>query len=263
MSSMQGRIALVTGASSGIGLATAEHLAREGASVALVALPGDALESAAQRCRGIGPVVAVGVDLTDSTQVREAFDAAEALGPVTAVFSNSGMSTVAPVIDTTDEQWRRQLDVNLSSGFYVCREAARRMLSRGGGGAIVTTASELAHLGQGGYAAYTATKGGLLSMTRALAAELAVHRIRVNSVSPGAVDTPLLAAEFAAASDPASERAENEASVALGRIGAPLDIAAAVTFLLSDSADYITGANLLVDGGRASCFAVGSIARGG
>jgi len=262
MSSMQGRVAVVTGASSGIGLATAEHLARAGASVALVALPSDALESATERCRGIGPAVAVGVDLTDSTQVRDAFDAAEALGPVTAVFSNAGMSTVAPVIDTTDEQWRRQLDVNLSSGFYVCREAARRMISRGGG-AIVTTASELAHLGQGGYAAYTATKGGLLSMTRALAAELAVHRIRVNSVSPGAVDTPLLAAEFAAASDPASERAENEASVALGRIGAPLDIAAAVTFLLSDSADYITGANLLVDGGRASCFAVGSIARGG
>lgn len=262
MSSMQGRVALVTGASSGIGLATAEYLVKEGASVALVALPNDALDAAAKRCGDIGPVAAVGADLTDSAQVQEAFDAAEALGPVTAVFSNAGMSTVAPVIDTTDEQWRRQLDVNLSSGFYVCREAARRMIPNGGG-AIVTTASELAHLGQGGYAAYTATKGGLLSMTRALAAELAVHRIRVNSVSPGAVDTPLLAAEFAIASDPAAERAENEASVALGRIGAPLDIAAAVTFLLSDAAGYITGANLLVDGGRASCFAVGSIARGG
>jgi NAD(P)-dependent dehydrogenase (short-subunit alcohol dehydrogenase family) len=100
-------------------------------------------------------------------------------------------------------------------------------------------------------------------MTRALAAELAVHRIRVNSVSPGAIDTPLLRAEFDAASNPSSERAENEASVASGRIGQPADIAAAVTFLLSDAAAYVTGADLLVDGGRASCFPVGSIARGG
>jgi NAD(P)-dependent dehydrogenase (short-subunit alcohol dehydrogenase family) len=256
------RVAVVTGASSGIGRAIAIRLAENGWAVTLVALPGDELEAAAEACRRRGAAaVAHPADLTDPAQVLTAFDTASRLGRVDAVASNAGMSIVAPLTEFTDEQWTRQLHVNLTSCFYVCREAARRMVPNRSG-AIVTTASELAHLGQGGYVAYTATKGGVLSMSRALAAELAVHGIRVNSVSPGAIDTPLLRAEFDAAPDPAAELAENEASIALGRIGRPTEIADAVAFLLSDAAGYITGANLLVDGGRASCLPIGSISRG-
>jgi NAD(P)-dependent dehydrogenase (short-subunit alcohol dehydrogenase family) len=256
------RVALVTGASSGIGRATALRLAREGAAVALVALPGADLEESAELCRAAGPsALAIAADVTDSAQVAGAFDRAEELGTLSAVFSNAGISVISPVSTTTDDDWLRQLHVNLSGSFYVCREAARRMIPAGCG-TIVTTASELGQLGQGGYVGYTATKGGVLAMTRALAAELAVHGIRVNSVSPGETETPMLMAEFAAAPDPAAELAEHEASIPLGRIAQPAEIADAVAFLLSDDAAYITGTNLVVDGGRTSCFTVGSISRG-
>ena len=259
MSRFADRVVLVTGAGSGIGRATALRLAQEGASVALVALPGDDLETAAAECRAIGSAaLAIPTDVGDSRQVATAFDQAEALGPVAAVFSNAGISIVGPAISMSDDDWLRQLQVNLSGSFYVVREAARRMIPRSGG-AIVITGSELALLGQTGYVGYTATKGGVLAMTRAFAAELAAHGIRVNSISPGTTETPMLAAEFAAAPDPDRERAENESTIPVGRFGQPGDIAAAVAFLLSDEAAYITGANLVVDGGRTSCFTIGTL----
>jgi NAD(P)-dependent dehydrogenase (short-subunit alcohol dehydrogenase family) len=253
------RVCLVTGASSGIGRATAVRLAQEGAAVALVALAGDDLDAAAEQCRATGPAaLAVPTDVADPRQVAAAFDRAETLGPLSGVFSNAGISIVGPAVSLADDDWLRQLHVNLSGSFYVVREAARRMIPRGRG-AIVTTGSELGLLGQPGYVGYTATKGGVLAMTRALAAELAVHGIRVNSISPGSTETSMLMAEFAAAPDPARERAENESTIPLGRIGQPGDIAAAVAFLLSDEAGYITGANLVVDGGRTSCFTAGTL----
>jgi NAD(P)-dependent dehydrogenase (short-subunit alcohol dehydrogenase family) len=151
------RVALVTGASSGIGRATALRLAGEGAAVALVALPGADLEESAELCRAAGPAaLAIAADVTDSAQVADAFDCAEELGTLSAVFSNAGISVISPMSTTTDDDWLRQIHVNLSGSFYVCREAARRMMPAGRG-AIVTTGSELGLLGQGGYVGYTAT----------------------------------------------------------------------------------------------------------
>jgi NAD(P)-dependent dehydrogenase (short-subunit alcohol dehydrogenase family) len=262
MSRFSDRVALVTGASSGIGRAAALRLAQEGAAVALVALPGADLETATQECRATGAAaIAVPTDVADSRQVLAAFEHAETLGAVDAVFSNAGISIVGPVTELADDDWLRQLHVNLSGSFYVVREAARRMGPRGRG-AIVVTGSELGILGQQGYVGYTATKGGVLAMTRAFAAELAPLGIRVNSISPGTTETPMLTAEFVAAPDPARERAENESTIPLGRFGQPEDIAAAVAFLLSDEAGYITGANLVVDGGRTSCFTIGTLGQG-
>jgi NAD(P)-dependent dehydrogenase (short-subunit alcohol dehydrogenase family) len=259
MSRFADRVALVTGASSGIGRATALRLAQEGGAVVLVALPGDDLDAAAEECRATGSAaLVIPTDVADSQQVAAAFEHAETLGPLSAVFSNAGISIVGPATELHDDDWLRQLHVNLSGSFYVVREAARRMIPRGRG-AVVLTGSELGLVGQTGYVGYTATKGGVLAMTRAFAAELASHGIRVNSISPGTTETPMLMAEFAAAPDPARERAENESTIPLGRIGQPGDIAAAVAFLLSDEAAYITGANMVVDGGRTSCFTAGTL----
>jgi NAD(P)-dependent dehydrogenase (short-subunit alcohol dehydrogenase family) len=254
---MSGRVALVTGASSGIGRSVAVRLAAAAARVALVALDDGGVDTVRDECMGLGSeAAAIPADVTDSNAVDEAFRRAESeLGAVDAVYSAAGISTVRSIIDTDDGEWARQLRVNLTGTFNVLRAAARLMVPRRYG-AIVTTGSELAITGQAGYVAYSASKGGVVAMTRALAAELAMSRVRVNCVCPGTVDTPLLAAEFALADDPSRERELTEQSIALGRIAAPEEIASVVVFLLSDDASYVTGAAFVADGGRTSCVPV-------
>ena len=194
---MTNRVALVTGAASGIGLATAQALARDGADVALLSLPEDDLADAQRLVEEQGGrVVTIGADVGDSGAVRAAFDRVESeLGPVDAVHNNAGISIVSPLVETTDDVLHRLIRTNLEGSFYVLREAAR-VMQRRRSGAIVNTASELAILGQPGYVAYTATKGAILAMTRSAAAELASWGIRVNAVCPGPTKTPMFLAEF-------------------------------------------------------------------
>jgi NAD(P)-dependent dehydrogenase (short-subunit alcohol dehydrogenase family) len=260
MGEMTNRIALVTGASSGIGLATATTLAREGADVAVLARPQDDLSDVARIVRDYGRrALPISVDVRDPAAVRAAFDRVEAeLGPIDAVHNNAGISRVAPLVDTTDEIFDDLVAINLAGSFYVLREAARVMQSRRRG-AIVNTGSELALIGQPGYVAYTATKGAIVAMTRSAAAELVSWGIRVNAVCPGTTRTPMLLAEFDGAADPETEMADNAASVAAGRFAEPAEIAEAVVFLLSDRAGYVVGTHLVVDGGRSTCVSAGTI----
>ena len=260
MGEMTNRVALVTGASSGIGLATAAVLAREGADVAVLARPQDDLTEVVQVVRDHGRrALPISADVRDPAAVRAAFDRVEAeLGPVDAVHNNAGISRVAPLVDTTDDIFGDLVAINLAGSFYVLREAARAMQGRRGG-AIVNTGSELALIGQPGYVAYTATKGAIVAMTRSAAAELISWGIRVNAVCPGTTRTPLLLAEFDGAADPETEIAENAASVALGRFAEPQEIAEAVVFLLSERASYLVGTHVVVDGGRSTCVSAGTI----
>jgi NAD(P)-dependent dehydrogenase (short-subunit alcohol dehydrogenase family) len=260
MGEMTNRVALVTGAASGIGLATAATLAREGADVALLSRPeddlGPALELVNKHNRA---ALAVSADVGDPAAVRAAFDRVESeLGPIDAVHNNAGISVVSPLVDTTDETFDALMLTNVAGSFYVLREAARVMQPRRRG-AIVNTASELAIIGQAGYVAYTATKGAILAMTRSAAAELCSWGIRVNAVCPGTTKTPLLLGEFDGAADPEAELADNASSVAMQRFADPDEIAEAVVFLLSQRASYVLGTHLVVDGGRTACVSAGSI----
>ncbi|MFF2246527.1 SDR family NAD(P)-dependent oxidoreductase [Arthrobacter sp. NPDC058130] len=251
MSHFQDKTYLVTGASSGIGLATTRALLAQGAKVAAVALPDRLLDDAKRQLTGA--VIFVEADVSESQQVDNAFARAEAeLGPLSGAFNAAGISSVAPIAETSDELWQRLIRVNLSGTFHFARAAART-LSSNGGGSLVCTASELSLVGQAGYSAYTATKGGVLSMVRSLAAELAPAGIRVNALSPGTTDTPMLAAEFANG----EERARDEASVPLGRFALPEEIAAAALWLLGPDSSYVTGTNLVIDGGRTTTFPLG------
>jgi NAD(P)-dependent dehydrogenase (short-subunit alcohol dehydrogenase family) len=260
MTSTTPPVALVTGAASGIGQATAAVLARDGYDVALVSRAEDDFAASVQLVEQHGRrAFTVGADVGDPDAVRAAFERVERdLGPIDVVHNNAGISVFAPLVDTTDELFGELLRTNLAGAFHTLREAARVMQPRRRG-AIVNTASELALIGQAGFVAYTATKGAIVAMTRSAAAELAPAGIRVNAVCPGTTKTPLFMVEFDGSEDPEAELADNAASVALKRIAEPAEIAEVVAFLLSDRASYVTGTHIVADGGRTTCIPVGTI----
>jgi len=236
--------AFVTGASSGIGAATAVLFAAEGAAVGLAARRSEELARVAQ---GLPGARAFACDVADHSSVLAALDAAEAeLGPIDVAINCAGVIGPTPLEELSPEVWDHTIAVNLSGSFYVARELGLRMRSRGGG-RIVNVASDLAFTGMSGYVDYCAAKAGVLGLTRGLAAELAPS-VLVNAVAPGPVDTPMMDRELAMEPDPAAARAATIARVPLARISTAEEIARAILFLATD-ATYATGAVLSLDGG--------------
>jgi NAD(P)-dependent dehydrogenase (short-subunit alcohol dehydrogenase family) len=240
---LAGRVALVTGASSGIGAAAARALAAAGAAVALLARRREPLEALAGEL-GEDAALPLVADVADSGQVDGAVAATLArFGRLDAVVNSAGVSIPASLADTDDGTWNAVIDANLSGSFFVARAAAPHM---GEGGSIVNVGSELSHIGMGMYVAYCASKAGVIGLTRALAVELA-PAIRVNAVCPGPVDTPMLAAEFEQFGAEAA-LAETLARVPMRRLADADEVAAAILYLTAD-APYATGTALALDGG--------------
>ncbi len=240
---LAGRVALVTGASSGIGAATARALAAAGAAVALLARRREPLEALAAEL-GEDAALPLDADVADSGQVDDAVAATLArFGRLDAVVNSAGVSIPASLADTDDGTWNAVIDANLSGSFFVARAAAPHM---GEGGSIVNVGSELSHIGMEMYVAYCASKAGVIGLTRALAVELA-PAIRVNAVCPGPVDTPMLAAEFEQFGAEAA-LAETLARVPMRRLADADEVAAAILYLTAD-APYATGTALALDGG--------------
>lgn len=235
---------LITGAASGIGAACAVRLASAGRPLALLDRDGEGLAATAARCGDV-PVSTHVVDLTDPAATSAAVADALAGHGVDAVVNVAGAVRAGTAVDTSDEDWRWTLDVNLSSAFYVCRAALPHLVARGGG-AVVNFASLTALRPMPDRAAYAAAKGGVIALTRQLALEYAPHRITVNTVCPGAVRTPLLAKRFAVEPEAEAELSER---IPLRRLGEPEELAALVALLVSGECGYLTGQTLVVDGG--------------
>ena len=245
---LEGRRALVTGGSSGIGAGVAVELAAHGAAVAIgYRSGGDDAEAMAAAVRDAGGrAAAVHVDVSDEEHVARAFaEAGDAFGPLDLVVSNAGVQDPHLVVDMSLDDWSRVTGVNLTGTFLVCREAARGMLAAGRGGAIVVITSVHDRMPWERFSHYAASKGGAKLFVESIAKELAPHGIRVNAVAPGAIATPINA--HLQADDEA--RALVEAQIPMGRMGRVDEVGPAVAWLASEQASYVTGATLLVDGG--------------
>ena len=244
---LKGRVALVTGASSGLGLRFAEVLAGAGAQVALVARRADRLAAVKARIEGSGGrAIAVAADVLDRAAMTRAFDQAEqAFGTVTILVNNAGVAHANRAVDLPEQEWRRVVGTNLDAVFFWTQEAARRMLDADKGGAIVNIASVLGFGVAKGTAAYAVAKAGVIQLTKALGLELAFKGIRVNAIAPGWIVTELNRDYLMGEHGAAIKR-----EIPVGRFGEERDLDGALLLLASDAGRFIAGATIVVDGGQ-------------
>ena len=244
---LDGRTAMVTGASAGLGRHFAGVLAAAGAAVALTARRTDRLGEAVAGIEAAGGrAVAAAMDVTDRASVEAAFDAVEAaLGPATVLVNNAGIASPAPALEVEEDDWDAVVQTNLSGAWRVAQEAARRMVRAGTGGAIVNIASIVGQRQIAGLVSYAAAKAGLIQVTKILALELAGHGIRVNALAPGYVETDMNREFFRAE---AGQRIVKR--IPQRRLGAPEDLDGPLLLLASDASRYMTGAVVAVDGGH-------------
>jgi NAD(P)-dependent dehydrogenase (short-subunit alcohol dehydrogenase family) len=248
------KVAVITGAGSGIGRVAARLFADEGASVVVADIDADqAGEAAAEIAAAGGTAVPVGVDVSDEREVADMVEVAVGrFGGLHVLFNNAGVFPAddGGILDTPPDTWQRVMDVNLKGVWLGCRAAVPAMLASGGG-SIVNVASFVALMGAAtAQVAYTASKGGVLALTRELAVEYARSGIRANSLCPGPIETPLLSELLA---DP-ERRNRRLVHIPIGRFGRPEEIARAALFLASDESSFVTGSALVVDGGITAAY---------
>ncbi len=240
---LDGRRALVTGAGRGLGLACAAALAEAGAHVTLAARTTDEVETAAAALVAKGFAAdALRLDVTDIAATQAAMTADD---PFDILVNNAGTNRPGPFLDVTPENYDLVVDLNLRAAFFAAQAFARRLVADGRAGAIVNMSSQMGHVGAANRSIYCASKHGLEGMTKALAVELAPHRIRVNAIAPTFIETPMTKPFF----ENEAFRRDTLSKIKLGRIGKAEDVMGAVVYLCSDAAALVTGTSLLVDGG--------------
>jgi 2-keto-3-deoxy-L-fuconate dehydrogenase len=247
---LAGKVAIVTGAGSGIGRASALRFAREGARVVVVDLDGGAAEGTAREIAAeTGAAIAVGGDASREDDVARLVQrTVQAFGTPTVLLNSAATSSFGTLEESSSQELDRVLRVNVGSA-WVCARAVIPSMRDAGGGAIVNMSSITALVGAPGMAAYSTSKGAIVTLTRTLALELAEQGIRVNCICPASIDTPMLQASFDRQPDPPAARARNVKRHPLGRLGTPEDVANLALFLASDEASFITGATCVIDGG--------------
>jgi 2-keto-3-deoxy-L-fuconate dehydrogenase len=242
---LSGRVALITGAASGIGKATALLFAREGASICVLDVNETGAVATAQ---SIDDALAVTVDVSVSAEVERAVAAClDRFGCIDILVHCAGLGSTQTVADTSEEAWDRVFAVNARGTFLMCKYVLPHML--GSGGCIVNIASVAGMVGIRNRAAYCASKGAVISLTQSIAVDYVGQGIRCNCICPGTVDSPWVGRLLDAAEDPVAERAALVARQPMGRLGLPEEIAAAALYLASDDAAFMTGSQLVIDGG--------------
>jgi NAD(P)-dependent dehydrogenase (short-subunit alcohol dehydrogenase family) len=250
MDTLKGKVAIVTGGASGIGRATALLFAREGAAVAIVDLDEPQARTGVQDIEAQGgQAIFIRCDVTRADECQHAVQATlEQFGRLDILFNNAGIVRRADVIETTEEEWDRVMDVNVKSIFLMSKYVVP-VMAAAGGGAIINTSSGWGLKGGGNAVAYCASKGAVTNMTRAMAIDHGKQKIRVNAVCPGDTDTPMLRDEARQLGQTEDRFLAEAANRPLGRYAQPEEIAQAVLYLASDAASYVTGTALVVDGG--------------
>jgi NAD(P)-dependent dehydrogenase (short-subunit alcohol dehydrogenase family) len=245
---LRDRVALVTGGASGIGKATAELFAREGARVAVADYSADGRDTVQAIKNAGGEAIFVPVDVSDSGQVAKMVEAAlQAYGRIDILFNGAGVLYYGTVLETDEQAWNRVISINLTGTYLCCRAVLPHMIRQGSGSIINVASTVGAHDACANAVAYVTSKGGVTLFTKAMAIDHAKQGVRVNALVPGATDTPMIrkaltpeALEALAASHP------------IGRLGRPEELAKAVLFLASDDASFVTGTAMYVDGGQAA-----------
>lgn len=249
---LEGKVALITGAGSGIGRAAAQRFAAEGCAVAVIDMAAPAAEETAGKIVADGGrAIACPANVTVDTEVRAAVArTVETFGSLDVLYNNAGVNSSGSVADATEEDWDRCFAVNVK-GTFLCSRAAVAHLAASGSGAIVNQASVAALVGVPNFAAYCAAKGAVVALTRSMAIDLAPRGIRVNAICPGTVFTPLMEPMLRARGDGDMEvgLARTVVKYPIGRLGTPEEIASAALFLASAGASFLTGSILAADGG--------------
>jgi D-sorbitol dehydrogenase (acceptor) len=254
---LEGKIAAITGAGSGMGKAIAQAYAREGAKVVIADIDRDAAQAVADEIgAGGGEATAAQTDVRDQAQAQAMVDAAvERFGGLDILVNNAGVGKIIPFLETTERDWDAMFDVNCKGLLWCSQAAARQMIAQGRGGKIINLASQAGRRGEALVLAYCASKACVISMTQSMALALAEHKINVNGIAPGIVDTPFwveVDKQFAQLLgwEVGEPKRRFSASIPLGRIEQPEDVTGAAIFLASSDADYITQQTINVDGGN-------------
>ncbi len=258
---LEGKVAIVTGGAMGIGRACAIAFAREGAAVVVADIAVEEGERAAEDVRKEGgDALFVETDVASSADCNRLVQRTlDECGRLDVMHANAGVELCKSILDTSDEDWARVLAINLSGVFYCCREAMRVMRERRTGGSLIITGSPLALATSRDIGAYTASKGGIVALMRALALEGAEFGIRVNALLPGATDTPMIRREVAESSDPEAMLRRWAEAVPMGRLAQPEDVAKVAVFLASNDAAFVTGACVAADGGMLAAINTGPV----
>lgn len=247
---LKDKVALITGAGSGIGRATAILFAKEGAKVAVADCVKEANEETVKMMKDAGGEgISILADVSNAIEVQKMIEkTVNEYGKLDVLFNNAGINMMVPITETTEELWDKMISINLKGVFLGCKYAVP-VMKKQGGGVIINTASIFAYVGCVNDSVYCASKGGVLAFTRALALEVAPFKIRVNCICPGTTLTPLVQRVWEQSGNPEERARSTLQQIPLERFGKPEDMANAALFLASDESSFITGAAIIVDGG--------------